>query len=119
MKYFIIEDFKELESTWRGVLFLVQNTEFSKPVKFELLDVTKEELYEDLNEASNGEGYEKDSGFWHHVYWGAYDKVGGHSYTAIIGDLPNGKHCAGYKFITAFISSFRISTDSIYWKCRS
>lgn len=81
------EEFKGLESTWRGLLFLVQNTEFSKPVKFELLDVTKEELYEDLNEAANGEGYEKDSGFWHHVYWGAYDKVGGHSYTAIIADL--------------------------------
>jgi len=38
------QDFQELESTWRGLLFLVQNTEFSKPIKFELLDVTKEEL---------------------------------------------------------------------------
>ncbi len=81
------KDFQELESTWRGLLFLVQNTEFSKPIKFELLDVTKEELYEDLNEAANGEGYEKDSGLWHHIYWGAYDKVGGHSYTSIIGDF--------------------------------
>jgi type VI secretion system protein ImpC len=79
-------DFQELESTWRGLLFLVQNTEFSKPIKFELLDVTKEELYEDLNEAANGEGYEKDSGLWHHIYWGAYDKVGGHSYTSIVAD---------------------------------
>ena len=52
----------------------------------QLLDVTKEELYEDLNEAAMGEGYEKDSGLWHHVYWGAYDKVGGHSYTAIVSD---------------------------------
>lgn len=81
------DEFKQLESTWRGLLFLVQNTEFSKPVKFELLDASKEELYDDLNEAANGEGYEKDSGFWHHVYWGAYDKVGGHSYTAIVGDF--------------------------------
>ncbi len=80
-------DFKDIESTWRGLLFLVQNTEFSKPVKFELLDVSKEELYEDLNEAANGEGYEKDSGLWHHIYWGAYDKVGGHSFSSIIGDF--------------------------------
>ena len=80
------QDFQDLESTWRGLLFLVQNTEFSKPVKFELLDVTKEELYDDLNEANLGEGYEKDSGLWHHIYWGAYDKVGGHSYTAIVAD---------------------------------
>lgn len=80
-------DFQDLESTWRGLLFLVQNTEFSKSVKIELLDVAKEELYDDLNEADNGEGYEKDSGLWHHMYWGAYDKVGGHPYTAIIGDF--------------------------------
>ena len=81
------QDFQELESTWRGLLFLVQSTEFSKPVKLELLDVSKEELFEDLNEASIGEGYEKDSGLWHHIYWGAYDKVGGHSYTSIVGDF--------------------------------
>jgi len=81
------EEFQELESTWRGLHILVQNTEFNKAVKFELLDVTKEELFEDLNEAAMGEGYEKDSGLWHHIYWGAYDKVGGHSYTAMIGDF--------------------------------
>ncbi len=84
------QDFQELESTWRGLLFLVQNTEFSKPVKFELLDAAKEELYDDLNDAALGEGYEKDSGLWHHVYWGAYDKVGGHSYTAMISDYQFG-----------------------------
>jgi type VI secretion system protein ImpC len=80
------QQFQELESTWRGLLFLVQNTEFSKPVKFELLDVSKQELYDDLNDANLGEGYEKDSGLWHHIYWGAYDKVGGHSYTAMVAD---------------------------------
>jgi type VI secretion system protein ImpC len=80
------QQFQELESTWRGLLFLVQNTEFSKPVKFEILDVTKQELYDDLNDANLGEGYEKDSGLWHHIYWGAYDKVGGHSYTAMVAD---------------------------------
>ena len=81
------QDFQELESTWRGLLFLVQNTEFSKPVKFELLDVTKQELFDDLDDAALGEGYEKDSGLWHHIYWGAYDKVGGHSYTSIVSDF--------------------------------
>ena len=80
------QDFQELESSWRGLQHLMQNTQFSKPVKIELLDVSKEELYEDLEEAQLGEGYEKDSGLWHHVYWGAYDKVGGHPYTCILSD---------------------------------
>ncbi len=84
------KEFQELESTWRGVHFLVQNTEFSKPVKFELLDATKEEMFEDLNEAAMGEGYEKESGLYHHIYWGAYDKVGGHSYTGIVADYQFG-----------------------------
>lgn len=83
-------EFQELEGTWRGLHFLVQNTEFSKPVKLEVLDVNKEELYEDLEDAAAGEGYEKDSALWHHVYWNAYDKVGGHPYTAIVSDLQFG-----------------------------
>lgn len=80
------KDFQSLESTWRGLHFLVQNTEFSKPVKIEILDASKEELHEDLEEAAGGEGYDKDSAFWQHIYWNAYDKVGGHPYTAIISD---------------------------------
>ncbi len=80
------EEFQSLESTWRGLHFLVQNTQFSKPVKIEVLDAAKEELFEDLDEAAAGEGYEKDSAFWHHIYWNAYDKVGGHPYTSIISD---------------------------------
>jgi type VI secretion system protein ImpC len=81
------DEFQALESTWRGLHFLVQGTEFSKQVKYELLDVSKEELFEDLNEAAMGEGFEKDSGLWQHIYWGAYDKVGGHSYTAMVSDF--------------------------------
>ena len=79
-------DFQELESSWRGLHYMVQNTQFSKPVKIEVLDVSKEELFEDLEEAKNNEGYEKDSGLWHHIYWNAYDKVGGHPYTSIVSD---------------------------------
>ena len=79
-------DFQELESSWRGLLYMVENTQFSKPVKIEVLDVSKDELFEDLEEAKSNEGYEKDSGLWHHIYWDAYDKVGGHPYTCIVSD---------------------------------
>jgi type VI secretion system protein ImpC len=80
------EEFQKLESTWRGLHFLVQNTQFTKPVKLEVLDVSKQELADDLEEAAAGEGYDKDSALWHHIYWNAYDKVGGHPYTSIISD---------------------------------
>ena len=80
------DDFQELEAAWRGLQHLMKNTQFSKPVKIELFDVSKEELFEDLEEAELGDGYEKDSALWHNVYWGAYDKVGGHPYTCILSD---------------------------------
>jgi type VI secretion system protein ImpC len=44
------EEFQKLESTWRGLHFLVQNTQFTKPVKLEVLDVSKPELADDLEE---------------------------------------------------------------------
>ncbi|RPH97163.1 MAG: type VI secretion system contractile sheath large subunit [Calditrichaeota bacterium] len=80
------KEFQELESAWRGLQYLVENTKFDKPVKIEVLDTSKEELFEDLENAKSGNGYEKDSGFWHHVYWGAYDKIGGHPYTVMVSD---------------------------------
>ena len=92
-------EFQALESTWRGLHFLVQQTEFSKPVKFEILDCPKEELFDDLENAAMGEGYEKESGLYHHIYWGAYDKVGGHPYTAIIADYQFGHGAQDVKFL--------------------
>ena len=81
------EEFQAVESTWRGLEFLIQSTKFDKPVKFEVFDVTKEEIYDDLDEAASGEGYEKDSALWEKIYWDAYDLVGGHPYTAIVSDF--------------------------------
>src|SRR4030042_4223938 len=40
------KEFQELESTWRGLHFLVQNTALSKPVHLEPVAVTQEELSE-------------------------------------------------------------------------
>ena len=56
---------------------LVSETWFAAP---------KEELFEDLDNAVDGDGLEVESGFFHHVYFGAYDVVGGHPYTTMIAD---------------------------------
>jgi len=81
------EEFQRMESTWRGLHHLVQTAKFDKqPIKIEILDVSKKELHDDLQLAAKGEGYEKQSGLWHHIYWNAYDKVGGHPYTTVISD---------------------------------
>jgi len=80
------KEFQELEAAWRGLHHLVQNTKFTSTVRIEMLDISKEELQADLQSAVEGEGLEKESGLFQHIYWKAYDKVGGHPYSAIIAD---------------------------------
>ncbi len=80
------KDFQALESAWRGLHHLVKQAEFSKPVVFEILDCPKEELFSDLHGAAGDEGIENQSGQFEKVYWGAYDKYGGHPYTTIVAD---------------------------------
>ncbi len=79
-------EFAQLEASWRGVEHLVKNTTFERHVVIELLDVAKEELYDDLNNALLGDGYEKESGIYRHIYWQAYDKFQEHPFTAIVTD---------------------------------
>lgn len=80
------KDFQELESVWRGLHHLVQSAKFTRPVRIEILDASKEEIQADLQSAVEGEGLEIESGLFQHIYWNAYDKVGGHPYSTIVAD---------------------------------
>jgi type VI secretion system protein ImpC len=48
-----IPDFQALEAAWRAVFFLVRNIETDNKLKLFLIDVSKEELAEDLLQARN------------------------------------------------------------------
>ena len=43
--------FQQLEAAWRGLAFLVNRTDFNENIRVELLNVEKEELLEDFEEA--------------------------------------------------------------------
>ncbi len=76
------DDFKSLEANWRALEYLVNDADFSKDIKIDLLDVTKDELNGDFSEnqidISNGEFFKK-------VYTREYDQYGGQPYGLIIG----------------------------------
>ncbi|MFQ3282876.1 type VI secretion system contractile sheath large subunit [Reinekea sp.] len=72
--------FQVIESSWRGLKFLVDRTDFKANSKIELLDVTKEDLREDFEESADT----TQSGFYDHVYTQEYDTPGGEPITAII-----------------------------------
>ena len=43
-------EFQRLESAWRGLRYVVENTDFRAGIKIDLLDVSKDDLIEDLEE---------------------------------------------------------------------
>ncbi len=74
------EDFQKIESAWRGLKMVVDRTDFRENIKMELLNVSKEELLEDFEDAPDVTR----SGLYKHAYSAEYGQFGGQPYGAII-----------------------------------
>ena len=74
------EPFQSLESVWRGLHSLVSKIDPRQNVKLEILDLSKEELRDDFNDAPEI----IQSGLYHHVYDLEYDQPGGEPVAAVI-----------------------------------
>lgn len=81
-------EFQKLEATWRGLNYLVSNTETSPTLKLRLLNVTKKELLTDLEKASEFD----QSTLFKKVYEEEYGTFGGHPYGLLVGDYEFGRH---------------------------
>jgi type VI secretion system protein ImpC len=75
------DEFKKIESSWRGLKFLIDRTDFSQNIAVELISTTKAELIEDFEDAPDVTR----SGLYKHVYSAEYGQFGGKPYAAIIG----------------------------------
>lgn len=76
------KEFQALESTWRGLHYLVMKSKTSPQLQIKVLNASKEELLDDIKK---NYGYEKSS-IYRKVYSEEYGAAGGHPYSAIIGD---------------------------------
>jgi type VI secretion system protein ImpC len=75
-------EFQKLESVWTSVSDLVKHTNFKANIQMSLLDVAKDEAYEDLElNAADIAGSE----LFKKVYVAEYDQFGGSPYGVIIG----------------------------------
>jgi len=74
------EDFQRVESIWRGVKSLIDQTDFRQNVRIELLDVSKEHLIQDFEDAPEI----AQSGLYTHTYTQEYDTPGGEPIAAAI-----------------------------------
>ena len=73
-------EFQELESSWRSLKFLVDRTDFRENIKLQMLNVTKEELADDFDDAPET----VKSGLYKHVYVTEYGQLGGEPVATII-----------------------------------
>jgi type VI secretion system protein ImpC len=76
------EQFQKLESAWRSFKFLVDRTDFRENIKLEILNVNKEDLLDDFEDAPEV----VKSGLYKTVYTAEYGQFGGNPYAAIIGN---------------------------------
>lgn len=76
------DNFKKMESNWRSLNDLILNTNFKADIMIDILDVSKEELYEDFEaNAVDITG----SALFKKIYIAEYDQYGGKPFGSIIG----------------------------------
>jgi type VI secretion system protein ImpC len=82
------EEVQKLEASWRGLHYLVMNTETGTQLKLRVVNVTKQEVVSDLEKATEFD----QSVLFKKVYEEEYGTFGGHPYGLLIGDYEFGRH---------------------------
>ena len=80
--------FTKLEGSWRGLHYLVMNSETSTSLKIRMLNVSKRELNKDLTKAVEFD----QSQLFKKIYENEFGTPGGEPYGAFIGDYEWSKH---------------------------
>lgn len=76
------DEFQQLEASWRGLKYLVDNTETSTTLKIKLLNASKKDLVRDLKAASEFD----QSALFKKVYEEEYGTFGGAPFGMLMGD---------------------------------
>lgn len=81
-------EFQKLEGTWRGLNYLVMNSETSAQLKIKVLNVPKKELFKDVEKAVEFD----QSQIFKKLYENEFGTPGGEPYGALIGDYEFSNH---------------------------
>ena len=79
--------FQKLESSWRGLKYLLNHSETGENMKIKVLNCSKKDLLRDLQRASEFD----QSAMFKKVYEEEFGIFGGHPFGALIGDYEFGK----------------------------
>jgi type VI secretion system protein ImpC len=80
-------DFQKLESTWRGLHYLVHQSETGENLKIRVLNVSKRDLFKDLEKAAEFD----QSALFKKIYEEEYGQLGGQPYGMLVGDYDFGR----------------------------
>jgi len=80
-------EFQRLEATWRGLKYLVDQSETSTSLKIKVMNVTKREMLKDLTTAPELDQAQ----IFRKVYEEEFGTLGGSPFAALIGDFYFGK----------------------------
>src|SRR5436305_4372096 len=75
-------DYQKLEGTWRGLHYLVHQSETGETLQIRVLNVSKRELFKDLDKAVEFD----QSVLFKKAYEEEYGTLGGHPYGMLVGD---------------------------------
>ncbi len=89
------EDFKKLESSWRSLKFLVDKTDFRENTKIEVLNVNKQDLFDDFEDAPEI----VKSGLYKTAYTAEYGQFGGKPYGLMVGNYEFGPGAQDVKLL--------------------
>jgi len=78
------QDFQQLESAWRGLHYLVNNTETDEKLKIRFMDISKEDLRRTMKRYK-GLAWDQ-SPFFKQVYEEEYGQLGGEPYGCLVAD---------------------------------
>jgi len=78
------EDFQRLEGAWRGLHYLVNNTETDEMLKIRVMNITKKELHKTLKRYK-GTAWDQ-SPLFKRVYEEEYGQFGGEPFGCLVGD---------------------------------
>ncbi|MCB1735601.1 MAG: type VI secretion system contractile sheath large subunit [Gammaproteobacteria bacterium] len=79
--------FQTMEGTWRGMHYLVFNTETSKTLKLRVMNITKGELLKEMEKAPEFD----QSHIFKLIYEAEYGTYGGNPYSLLVGDYEFGR----------------------------
>lgn len=88
-------DVQKLEGSWRGLQYLVMNTETGEMLKVRVLCASKQELLKDMESASEFD----QSQLFKKVYEEEFGTYGGTPYSVLLGDFELGRHPQDLAFL--------------------